>query len=94
MSLEKLYSINNELNSMFGGDAACDNTGIWIMIIFIILAVVVIILYLSGILSFHKPNFIGTRVDIQSSNPPPIVQTVTPSVASQPAITSSASKKP
>jgi hypothetical protein len=88
MSLEKLYSINSELNSMFGGEAGCDNTVVWIIISFIILAVVVIILYLSGILSFHRPNFIGTHVDNNSTNPTPIVQSVTPNVASQPVITS------
>jgi len=66
MSAEKLYSINSEINTMIGGELFGGDTQMWVILTLLIVFVVLIILYLSGILSFHTPNFIGTRIDKSS----------------------------
>jgi hypothetical protein len=65
MSLEKLYSINSEINNMLGGEMTGGDSAIWSIIMLLIITVVGIILYLSGILSFNKPSFVSSHVDKQ-----------------------------
>jgi hypothetical protein len=85
MSLEKLYSINSELNNMFGGEMIGGDGTVWAVLMLLIFTVVGIILYLSGILSFNKPKFISNQVTASSSTP-----VTTATIPTPPPVTSSA----
>ena len=56
MSNQKLYSINSEINNMFGGEMIGGDCAVWIVLLIVIFVVVGIILYLTGIFTFTTPT--------------------------------------
>ena len=56
MSNLKLYSINSEINNMFGGEMIGGDCTIWVVLLLVIFVVVGIILYLTGIFTFNTPS--------------------------------------
>jgi len=78
MSLEKLYSINSEINNMLGGEMTGGDGAIWGILMLLIITVVGIILYLSGILSFNKPSFLSSNVENQVVETQIVKKTVQP----------------
>jgi hypothetical protein len=60
MSTENLYNLNHEISNMFGGQMLGNNYTICLTLTFLIVSIVIIILFLSGVLTFSKPQFIMT----------------------------------
>jgi len=62
MSNQKIYSINSEINSMFGGEMIGGDCAIWVVLIIVIFVIVGIILYLTGIFVFTTPSIFKKSV--------------------------------
>ena len=60
MNTENLYNLNHEISNMFGGSMLGNNYTIWLTLILLVMSIVLIILFLSGVLTFSKPQFIMT----------------------------------
>jgi len=69
MSNLKLYSINSEINNMFGGEMIGGDCTIWIVLLIVIFVVVGIILYLTGIFTFNTPSVFKSSQVVVSEEP-------------------------
>jgi len=69
MSNLKLYSINSEINNMFGGEMIGGDCTIWIVLLIVIFVVVGIILYLTGIFTFNTPSVFKSAQVVVSEEP-------------------------
>jgi cytoskeletal protein RodZ len=70
MSYQKLYSINSEINNMFGGEMIGGDCAVWIVLLIVIFVIVGIILYLTGIFVFTTPKiFKNSKSSVVSEEP-------------------------
>jgi membrane-anchored glycerophosphoryl diester phosphodiesterase (GDPDase) len=65
MQVEKLYSINSEINNMLGGEMMGGDCAVWVTLLIVIIVIVGIIFYLSGIFVFTVPKIFTKSSDLK-----------------------------